>query len=114
MLSSLLRCTRTATAAGRRHLGVACKSPHPDPLHLLQKECIDRQLCNTDGNRLPGVDWRFSIGIADAERPAAVRVRTNAMICHEMLLPCVALLLAPSMLLHVSQTLDRFILTHFS
>ena len=56
-----------------RSFGVANKGPHPDPLHLWQQECIDRQLCDTDGNRLPGVDWRISIAIADAQRPEAVR-----------------------------------------
>ena len=56
-----------------RSFGVANKGPHPDPLHLLRQECIARQLCDTEGNRLPGVDWRISIAIADAERPSAVR-----------------------------------------
>lgn len=56
-----------------RSFGVANKGPHPDPLHLWQQECISRQLCDTNGNRLPGVDWRISIAIADAERPNAVR-----------------------------------------
>ena len=56
-----------------RSFGVANKGPHPDPLHLWQQECISRQLCDTDGNRLPGVDWRISIAIADSKRPEAVR-----------------------------------------
>lgn len=56
-----------------RSFGVASKAPSPDPLHLLQQECISRQLCDSSGNRLPGVDWRFAIGVSDAERPGAVR-----------------------------------------
>ena len=56
-----------------RSFGVACKGPNPDPLHLLQQECVSRQLCDTEGNRLPGVDWRFAIAVSDAEHPGAVR-----------------------------------------
>jgi len=56
-----------------RSFGVASKGPHHDPLHLLQQECISRQLCDTEGNRLPGVDWRFDIAVSDAEHPGAVR-----------------------------------------
>ena len=59
-----------------RSFGVANKGPHSDPLHMLQQECTFRQLCDTHGNRLPGVDWRISIAIADAERPEAVRRTT--------------------------------------
>jgi hypothetical protein len=57
----------------RRTLGIARKAPTSDPLHLLQQECASRQLCDADGNRIPGVDWRMSIGVADAKVPGAVR-----------------------------------------
>uniref|UniRef100_A0A7S3LGA7 Uncharacterized protein n=1 Tax=Amphora coffeiformis TaxID=265554 RepID=A0A7S3LGA7_9STRA len=69
-----------ATASGEvltRSFGVASKGPNPDPLHLLQQECISRQLCDTEGNRLPGVDWRFAIAVSDAEHPgSAPNLRT--------------------------------------
>ena len=70
----VLRATTTT-----RSFGVACKGPNPDPLHLLQQECISRQLCDTEGNRLPGVDWRFAIGVSDPERPGAVRALVVSM-----------------------------------
>jgi hypothetical protein len=53
--------------ASRRTLAVKCKTPSSDPLHLLQQEAIARQLCDTQGNRLAGVDWRFSIAVTDRE-----------------------------------------------
>jgi hypothetical protein len=34
---------------------------------LLQQEAIARQLCDSDGNRLAGVDWRFAIAVTDRE-----------------------------------------------
>jgi hypothetical protein len=58
----------------RRPFSVVKKGPHSDPLHLFQQECIARQLCDGNGNRLPGVDWRIILGVADASRPGAVRV----------------------------------------
>ena len=79
----LSRSTRwVAGQIATRSMGVACKPPSLDPLHLLQQECISRQLCDTNGNRLPGVDWRFAIGVSDVERPGAVRRRDrNRLLC---------------------------------
>lgn len=61
-----------------RSFGVANKGPHPDPLHMWQQECTFRQLCDTHGNRLPGVDWRITVAIANADKPEAVRRTTLA------------------------------------
>lgn len=56
----------------RSFASVRSKAPSSDPLHLLQHECVSRQLCDPEGNRLPGVDWRISIAVTDAQRPKSV------------------------------------------
>ena len=69
----LMRRPLVVHQLSRRAMGVANKGPHLDPLYMWQKECIDRQLCDDQGGRLPGADWRITIAIANAEQPQAVR-----------------------------------------
>jgi hypothetical protein len=44
---------------------IVSKPPGSDPLNLLQKECMGRNLCDEQGNRLPGVHWVFAFAISD-------------------------------------------------
>lgn len=39
------------------------KPPGPDPLDVLRKECVHRNLCDTMGYRQPGVHWVFSVAM---------------------------------------------------
>lgn len=45
----------------KRNFGT--KSPGLDPLELIRKECLARNLCDEHGYRRPGVHWVFSIAI---------------------------------------------------
>ena len=51
------------------------KAPGSDPLQVLQKECLARNLCDPDGGRLPGSHWVFCIAIAhtQAHQPPSLR-----------------------------------------
>lgn len=40
------------------------KSPGADPLEMLRKESMNRNLCDLGGYRLPGVHWTFAIAMA--------------------------------------------------
>jgi hypothetical protein len=39
------------------------KPPGGDPLDLIRKECVARNLCDEYGYRRPGVHWVFSVAI---------------------------------------------------
>ena len=39
------------------------KPPGRDPLDVIRKECLARNLCDEHGYRRPGVHWVFSIAI---------------------------------------------------
>jgi hypothetical protein len=47
-----------------------------EPLELLKKSCLERQLCGHDGERLPGVHWVFSIAVAHDDTTKAPSLRT--------------------------------------
>ena len=39
------------------------KPPGLDPLEVIRKECLARNLCDEHGYRRPGVHWVFSVAI---------------------------------------------------
>lgn len=61
-----------AVARGTRSLGSKSKPPGTDPLDLLKKECLARNLCDNEGGRLPGSHWVFVTSIANDSGPAKV------------------------------------------
>jgi hypothetical protein len=40
------------------------RAPGSDPLDVIRKECLARNLCDETGYRRPGVHWVFSVAIA--------------------------------------------------
>jgi hypothetical protein len=42
----------------------ASRAPGSNPLDVIRKECLARNLCDENGYRRPGVHWVFSIAIA--------------------------------------------------
>jgi hypothetical protein len=60
---------RTMAAAASRGLG-------SDPLDVLRKECLARQLCDEEGCRLPGVHWVLNVAIAPTDPTKAPNLRT--------------------------------------
>jgi hypothetical protein len=60
---STLRTSARIWAAGPIRTLVV-KSPGPDPLEVLRKECVNRKLCDRMGYRQPGVHWAFSVAMA--------------------------------------------------
>ncbi|CAB9527171.1 expressed unknown protein [Seminavis robusta] len=52
------------------------KSPGPDPLEVLRKECVNRRLCTVEGYRAPGVHWVFSVAMTPRDSDAAPNLRT--------------------------------------
>lgn len=64
---------RVVPLAVRSLGGLSKKSPGSDPLDILMKECLARNLCDVQGGRMPGVHWVFSIAIAHDD-PNKVRV----------------------------------------
>lgn len=59
MVRTLLKSTTTIQV--RTHV---VKTPGPDPLEVLRKECVHRQLCDPRGYRKPGVHWVFSVALS--------------------------------------------------
>jgi hypothetical protein len=48
------------------------KAPGSNPLDVIRKECLARNLCDEYGYRRPGVHWVFSVAITP-EDPSQVR-----------------------------------------
>lgn len=42
---------------------MATKPPGSNPLEVIQKECVNRHLCDEHGYRRPGVHWVFSLAV---------------------------------------------------
>jgi len=76
------RTTPTAIVAHSRQTGVRrlastskSKPPGSDPLDVLKKECVSRNLCDKDGGRLPGSHWVVIVSTANDSAPGKVRDR---------------------------------------
>jgi hypothetical protein len=52
---------RSILATATRTFGT--KPPGADPLELIRKECLVRNLCDEHGYRRPGVHWVFSVAV---------------------------------------------------
>jgi hypothetical protein len=66
VLPRVLEAARPAILLAVRNL--ATKAPGSDPLDLLKKECIGRNLCDEEGYRLPGKHWVISVAVAPEDR----------------------------------------------
>jgi hypothetical protein len=66
VLPRVLEAARPAVFLAVRNL--ATKAPGSDPLDLLKKECISRNLCDEEGYRLPGKHWIISVAVAPEDR----------------------------------------------
>jgi hypothetical protein len=42
----------------------SAKLPGPDPLEIIRKESLARNLCDEDGFRRPGVHWVISLAVS--------------------------------------------------
>jgi len=53
----------------------ATKPPGSDPLSIMRKECLARNLCDSHGSRRDGVHWVFSVAISpdDLSQPPNLR-----------------------------------------
>ena len=51
----------------QRGLATRAHMPGSDPLDILRKECVARQLCDEQGFRLPGVHWVCAIATMSAK-----------------------------------------------
>jgi hypothetical protein len=52
------------------------KPPGSDPLDVIRKECLTRNLCDEHGYRRPGVHWVFSVAVTPDD-PSQVRSTTS-------------------------------------
>ena len=59
----MFQTTRIACRQLRRSFATRASSPGSDPLDILLKECVGRNLCNEQGYRLPGVHWVCAIAV---------------------------------------------------
>ena len=66
----LSACRRIAVRHNNYHSSLSCFSQRnltvlrgTDPLEILLKECVARNLCDADGNRLPDVHWVCAIAL---------------------------------------------------
>ena len=51
---------------------MATKSPGSNPLEVIKKGCLQRNLCDEHGYRRPGMHWTFSIAVSPDD-PTQVR-----------------------------------------
>jgi hypothetical protein len=68
VLPRVLEVTRPAILLAVRNLTSRSKAPGSDPLDILKKECIGRNLCDEEGYRLPGKHWVISVAVAPEDR----------------------------------------------
>ncbi|KAL3937513.1 MAG: hypothetical protein SGBAC_007405 [Bacillariaceae sp.] len=54
---------------------MASKSPGTNPLEVIKKGCLQRNLCDENGYRRPGLHWTFSIAVSpdDPTKPPNLR-----------------------------------------
>lgn len=65
-ISRFLRQYKTLPSVSRIIItrSLVSRAPGSDPLDLLRHECMSRQLCDQNGNRLPGVHWVCAIAVS--------------------------------------------------
>lgn len=69
VLPRVLEVARPAIFLAVRNLASkSCKAPGSDPLDIIKKECIGRNLCDDEGYRLPGKHWVISVAVAPEDR----------------------------------------------
>lgn len=61
------------------------KLPGPDPLEILRKESLARNLCDEEGFRRPGVHWVISLAVSPDDiyhvSTAAITIRRRSVYC---------------------------------
>ena len=99
-ISRFLRQYKTLPSVSRIIItrSLVSRAPGSDPLDLLRHECMSRQLCDQNGNRLPGVHWVCAIAVS-APDIAAVSFAYAFFECHccyfiavvQLTFPCLSL-----------------------
>eukprot|EP00526_Cylindrotheca_closterium_P019654 CAMPEP_0113635018 /NCGR_PEP_ID=MMETSP0017_2-20120614/18244_1 /TAXON_ID=2856 /ORGANISM="Cylindrotheca closterium" /LENGTH=234 /DNA_ID=CAMNT_0000545761 /DNA_START=162 /DNA_END=866 /DNA_ORIENTATION=+ /assembly_acc=CAM_ASM_000147 len=55
---------------------MASKSPGSNPLEVIKKGCLQRNLCDEHGYRRPGIHWTFSIAVSPDDPTQPPNLRT--------------------------------------